>query len=272
MTWGSVNNAFIGTGNPHMVRFTSGTIACMYRHPEHGGFQIRSSFDDGVTWTRPFAVGESLTFMGYAAAVETSERPGQALCVWSSEDNGPCSLLVTSLSEAGGVSQLGPIPHPAAEWSRATIREREWIPAQRFASVGGSPATGVNSAHGGWLLDPAGSEAVSALVQLPERWTAFDAVVWCATTDASTGAVVFDMSYNNLAETANLSTGTFVNGNAVTISEGVAGDVRTLRVLTNIAVPEGGLWYFRVIRDGVNASDTYAADVLFLGLELRRKE
>lgn len=97
-------------------------------------------------------------------------------------------------------------------------------------------------------------------------------MVWFATVDATTGAVVFDMSYNNLAETANLSTGTFVNGSSVTISEGVAGDVRTLRVLSNIAVPEGGLWYLRVIRDGPNASDTYAADVLFLGLELRRKE
>ena len=269
-TWGTVTEAFFGTNNPHMIRWASGTISTFYRHPFHGGFMIRSSFDDGATWTRAFHVAQSKTFMGNAIAVELPETPGQALILWASEDNGPSSLATSTLSESGGVSRFGPIPHPAFEATRSRIADTMWLPASWFTPVAGGPSIGNVATHPGWLMDAASSEAVAITTGIPPEWERFSVIVSGVSTDTNLGTVVWDASYNQFGDTSNLTSGTFVNGPGIGFFEGVVGDVRPQTILSNLTPTERMVWQFRIIRDAVNASDTYPSDVLFLGVELRR--
>ena len=133
-----------------------------------------------------FHLAKSLTFMGNATAVEITETPGQALILWSSEDDGPCSLAILTLSESGGAGRFGPIPHPAFEATHANIADRIWAPAQNLSQLAGSPTLGQVATNPGYFMDGTSANAVATVMMVPDEWARFNVILWFASYDATT--------------------------------------------------------------------------------------
>ena len=146
----------------------------------------------------------------------------------------------------------------------------KWIPAQSFRPpvVGATEGNLVGTVNG-WLLDPAAVESISTSVSLL-GWKRFAAEVWFSTTSTNSGGVVFGLNYYQFpAEGGTLSGPPILYGAPVTAPSATNRFLKS-RVISSLLTGSEQPWYFRVVRNATDPSDTYPDDVLFLGLKLIR--
>lgn len=162
--------------------------------------------------------------------------------------------------------------YTGSDFREVTGNREIFVPANMFLTHTGSAAlTGTAAGSGGipgWAMDKTTDEVLSAVLELPDSWSGFNAsIVW---SNASTGAggVRWNLNYESLAIGAAPGAGT--DGSAT----GTASTTAFLTVATAVVsgglVTPGNLFRLQVSRDADHAGDTVDNDASFHGVRLVR--
>lgn len=141
-----------------------------------------------------------------------------------------------------------------------------WVPGTRFITHAGTPVDGNVNTIPGKLMDPATQEAVQGNAAMPVAWQTADVFLWWIPINANAGNVRWQILTGRLG--LGLGGGSTTQPAVTGIAPSAIQAQRT-QVVTALSVGDFGT-NFRVLRVAADASDTYASDVLFIGLELVR--
>lgn len=112
VNWSGGVARFAGTGRPATVSVNQGTIACVYRSTANGDALIRTTRDNGTTWSPPRLVEPAWNsggWMTYAAMAKVS--PEAAVMVMGNEAATTQSrVFISYVGEAGAVTPFGALP------------------------------------------------------------------------------------------------------------------------------------------------------------------
>jgi len=155
--------------------------------------------------------------------------------------------------------------------------QRLWLPASVFTTVAGTPTLGLVGTYQAWLLDPAATETVATNWQIPASWNSWFYAIFYAATTAGGGNA--RLTINHAVSTAgspDLSAPTSLPSLPITNTFTVpatanvwalSGNTSTTYVRTS---QDFDVSVISMSRLGADGADTYAADMAFLGIELRR--
>lgn len=184
--------------------------------------------------------------------------------------DGDGTPVVSPSSGADGARILTP---EAAAGDFEPIAEALWLPARLFDPADGA-ATVWGAADGkawGWLLDDTLVEGVTAAVTVPEHWTKLIEVdVWWVPLTAAGGDTVWQGALYNLSDNNSLTS----SGSSITTlgTDGAGTAAFRTRVLISgalsLAVDTAKLQRLLIRRNASNAADTYAGDVVFMGVRI----
>lgn len=158
--------------------------------------------------------------------------------------------------------------------------DRIFVPGHTFVPSHGAPTVGVSGTSFPYMaLDPATPEGASVLVDIPPTWVSANVyVLWNKAADGAAGdAVVFRLDHGRVTSSMN------ANSSGTVPAAPATGDYQTVTILTTAAVratrmytaerfADGRPRMFRVYRNAGTAADTYAGDMLVLGLLIERAE
>jgi hypothetical protein len=110
--WSGGIARFAGTGRPATCWVNDGALACVYRSVANGDAMIRTTRDNGATWSPPRLVEPAWNtggFMTYAAMDKVS--PESAIMVMGNEA-GPSQsrIFISYVGESGAVTPFGALP------------------------------------------------------------------------------------------------------------------------------------------------------------------
>jgi hypothetical protein len=112
VNWSGGVAKFAGTGRPATCWVNDGALACVYRSTANGDALIRSSRDNGSTWSPPRLVEPAWNsggWMTYASMAKVS--PDAALMVMGNEAaTNQSRLFISYAGEAGAVTPFGALP------------------------------------------------------------------------------------------------------------------------------------------------------------------
>lgn len=155
--------------------------------------------------------------------------------------------------------------------------ERIFVNASQFSPVVGAPALAPSAAGiPKWDFDPATSEAVAAVVDIPPTWGSANVWLYWSTPGGSTSAVVWYVDYQQLTNvmagvvTSGVPAGFTTGGKQTLNSQSGAGGTRVQTMFTATRFSAGRPLVFRIRRDAVDAADTYASDAWAYGLMIER--
>lgn len=177
-------------------------------------------------------------------------------------------------------SKIKPKRMVAPSSAPAARVQRLWVPAKAFDALDGSPSYAMNFGVGGWLLDAASEESISAVVDYPSDWSLVSALVHvaCPTApDAGNRVAVLSGTYMYVGGGP---TGTTTSA---TLGTWTAGTYTSVNVTlpTSLGVTNGAELFtrfggssrpiaYKFARKAADAADTLAQDLIFLGVMFYR--
>lgn len=112
VNWSAGAAKFAGSGRPNVFFTNDNTLSCIYRSTVNEDAVIRSSKDNGTSWTPERLVDFAPTAAGWSTYSGTDRLTrGVNLCVLAQESSDTVSrLFITCVGEAGANTPLGVIP------------------------------------------------------------------------------------------------------------------------------------------------------------------
>lgn len=157
--------------------------------------------------------------------------------------------------------------------STTIIPDQVYLPASAMDSITGTPALAGVPGVGyplSWQMDASVVEQVVGQINaLPNDWETFDAYIVWAATNASAGDVIWNLNYSFIITGQLTNNGNTSNAGAAQAAPGVAGQVARYKIASGKTRSTAPM-VIRVDRNAASASDTYAADVALIGVQLVR--
>lgn len=267
LSWSPEAYAFAGTGTPRALRFRSGTIAVYYRDVDTKWGVLRTSNDDGVTWSAQSVFGYAGNQIAEATAVET-ETDGMAVLVWSTEtDNSNADMLATFTSERSGVSPYGGV---RSQYAAPGGELEAWLPATAFMQTAGTP-TSISHQNNLpiWRMNAGDTTSLTTTFKPPVEWKSFVIELWWCTMSVSGGSVKFNYSTFQMVNGSNITTGVFVPLDAIA-APATTNTVATRRLGVVDIAAEGRICELRILRAGPDETDTNTGDIGLIGVRVAR--
>jgi hypothetical protein len=143
LTWSTPTERFPGTGKPHSFWANEKTVACIYRELSTGHAKIRTTRDNGTTWTPARMVHPTYYPSGWMLySSSTPITPYQHIVAFAEERTAPdvtpgtSRIFLTGATEAGGVTPFG-VVHNETQNTAERLEEIQF--ATRFEQTDGAP-------------------------------------------------------------------------------------------------------------------------------------
>jgi hypothetical protein len=116
-SWGTWTERFPGTGKPHIFALNSTTFVCIYRHISGGHAVMRTSKNNGTTWSGTRMVDPTMWLNGWMLYASSFKLADGVEFVALAQERGDAGatpgtsrIYFTCATEAGGSTPLGRVP------------------------------------------------------------------------------------------------------------------------------------------------------------------